>query len=49
MADGDAIVLASGGPRVGMMVTFVVLVQVGLAVAYVIYKRRRNSSPKKYL
>ncbi|KAF8249846.1 concanavalin A-like lectin/glucanase [Wilcoxina mikolae CBS 423.85] len=42
-------VLAHGGPRIGMMVTIVVLVQVALAVAYVIYKRRRNSSPKKYL
>lgn len=42
-------VLATGGPKIGMMVTIVVLVQVGLAVAYVIYKKRRNSSPKKYL
>jgi mannose-binding lectin 1 len=42
-------VLTTGGPKIGMMVTIVVLVQVGLAVAYVIYKKRRNSSPKKYL
>jgi len=42
-------VLETGGPKIGMMVTIVVLVQVGLAVAYVIYKKRRNSSPKKYL
>jgi mannose-binding lectin 1 len=41
--------LTTGGPKIGMMVTIVVLVQVGLAVAYVLYKKRRNSSPKKYL
>jgi len=42
-------VLATGGPKVGLILTFIAILQVGLAGAYVIYKRRRNSSPKKYL
>ncbi|KAI5779285.1 concanavalin A-like lectin/glucanase domain-containing protein [Geopyxis carbonaria] len=42
-------VLATGGPKIGMMLTIVVLFQIALAAAYIIYKRRRNSSPKKYL
>ena len=48
-ADGCLAVLTHGSPRLGMMVTIVVVVQVALAGCYVIYKRRRNSSPKKYL
>ncbi|KAI5814234.1 concanavalin A-like lectin/glucanase domain-containing protein [Pyronema omphalodes] len=42
-------VLASGGPKIWLMVTIVVFVQVALAGGYIIYKKRRNSSPKKYL
>lgn len=42
-------VLSHGGPRMGVMVIIMVVVQVALAGCYVIYKKRRNSSPKKYL
>lgn len=35
--------------KIGMMLFMVILVQIGLAVAYMLYKRRRHSSPKKYL
>ncbi|KAF7512493.1 hypothetical protein GJ744_001428 [Endocarpon pusillum] len=42
-------VVSSSAPRVGLLVGVVVVVQVGLAAAYVIYKRRRNQAPKKYL
>ncbi len=37
------------GPRLGMYAFGVVAVQVMIAGAYVVYKRRRNSMPKKYL
>lgn len=33
----------------GMFVFIVVAVQVMLAGAFIVYKRRRNSMPKKYL
>lgn len=36
-------------PRLGFAIGAVVVVQIALAVAYVVYKRRRNGSPKKYL
>lgn len=39
----------SNAPRVGFLVGVVVLVQVGLAASYVVYKRRRGQAPKKYL
>jgi lectin, mannose-binding 1 len=42
-------VVSSSAPRMGVLVTVVVLVQVGLAAAYVVYKRRRSQAPKKYL
>ena len=42
-------VVTSSAPRIGFLVTIVVLVQIGLAAAYVIYKRRRSQVPKKYL
>jgi mannose-binding lectin 1 len=42
-------VLAAGSSKIGMMLFLVVLVQVGLAVSYMVYKRRRHNSPKKYL
>jgi lectin, mannose-binding 1 len=42
-------VVSNRSPRFGFLITVVVLVQVGLAVAYVIYKRRRAQAPKKYL
>lgn len=33
----------------GMFVFIVVAVQIMLAGAFIVYKRRRNSMPKKYL
>lgn len=42
-------VVSSSAPRVGFLVAVVILVQVGLAASYVVYKRRRNQAPKKYL
>ncbi len=42
-------VVSSSAPRMGVLVAVVVLVQVGLAAAYVVYKRKRSQAPKKYL
>lgn len=42
-------VITRSAPRMGFLIAVVVLVQVGLAAAYVVYKRRRNQAPKKYL
>jgi lectin, mannose-binding 1 len=42
-------VVRSAARRVGWLVGVVVVVQLGLAVAYVVYKRRRSQTPKKYL
>lgn len=42
-------VFRTHGPRLGMFAAVVVAVQVMMAGAYIIYKRRRNSMPKKYL
>ena len=39
----------SSAPRVGSLAALVLAMQVGLAVAYVFYKRRRSMAPKKYL
>ncbi|KAF2772618.1 concanavalin A-like lectin/glucanase [Teratosphaeria nubilosa] len=36
-------------PRMGLFVGVIVAVQLALAAAFVLYKRRRNSMPKKYL
>lgn len=33
----------------GMFVAIIVAVQIMLAGVYIVYKRRRNSMPKKYL
>lgn len=42
-------VISASAPRMGMFVFVVVAVQVMMAGAYIIYKRRRASMPKKYL
>jgi lectin, mannose-binding 1 len=42
-------VVSSSAPRMGFLVGVVVVVQIGLAVAYVVYKRRRGQGSKKYL
>ena len=41
--------IANHAPRVGFMITSLILFQCILAVAYVVYKRRRANAPKKYL
>lgn len=42
-------VMSKSAPRLGMFVFIIIAVQVMLAGAYIVYKRRRNSMPKKYL
>ncbi|KAK5168642.1 uncharacterized protein LTR77_005951 [Saxophila tyrrhenica] len=42
-------IMRTHGPRLGMFAFAVVAVQVLMAGGYIIYKRRRNSMPKKYL
>lgn len=42
-------VVKSSAPSMVVLVGVLVLVQAGLAVAYVLYKRRRSQAPKKYL
>ncbi|WPH04882.1 Hypothetical protein R9X50_00777900 [Acrodontium crateriforme] len=42
-------VITSAAPRMGTFVGVIVAVQILLAIAYVVYKRRINSMPKKYL
>lgn len=44
-----AIVISASAPKMGMFVAIIVAVQIMLAGVYIIYKRRRNSMPKKYL
>ncbi|KAL7276513.1 hypothetical protein RUND412_000504 [Rhizina undulata] len=39
----------SSGPKISLGITIMIVVQVILATAYVVYKRRRANSPKKYL
>ncbi|EMC95865.1 hypothetical protein BAUCODRAFT_34632 [Baudoinia panamericana UAMH 10762] len=41
--------IRSSAPRMGMFVFVVVAVQIMLAGAYIVYKRRRDRMPKKYL
>lgn len=41
--------VADHAPRVGFMITCFMLFQLALVVAYVLYKRRRANTPKKYL
>ena len=42
-------IVKTSAPRMWVFVSWVVVVQLILAVAYVIYKRRRANAPKKYL
>ena len=44
-----AIVVLSSAPRMGLVIFFLVAVQMALAGAYVWYKRRRANMPKKFL
>ncbi|KAF3906160.1 hypothetical protein ABW20_dc0100656 [Dactylellina cionopaga] len=37
------------GPRMGFSISLLIVFQVMLAIAYVVYKRRRSLAPKKYL
>lgn len=41
--------LLSHGPRMGMGITVLILFQIALVGAYIMYKRRRANAPKKYL
>jgi len=41
--------LTTNTPRVGFGITLLIIFQLVLVVAYIVYKRRRASSPKKYL
>ncbi|RPA94152.1 concanavalin A-like lectin/glucanase [Choiromyces venosus 120613-1] len=41
--------LSTSTPKVGFGVTLLIVFQLVLVVAYIVYKRRRASSPKKYL
>ncbi|KAK6348284.1 hypothetical protein TWF718_006090 [Orbilia javanica] len=43
----DAVV--SHGPNMGFSISILIVFQVMLAIAYIVYKRRRSMSPKKYL
>lgn len=42
-------VLQGGTSRFGTLLTVLIVIQVAVFGSYVYYKRRRNSSPKKYL
>lgn len=42
-------VISASAPKMGMFVAIIVAVQIMLAGVYIVYKRRRNSMPKKYL
>ncbi|KAI5298717.1 hypothetical protein KEM55_003026 [Ascosphaera atra] len=41
--------ILTSAPRMGMLVLIIVVVQLGLAGSYMLYKKRRESMPKKYL
>ncbi len=43
------LVIRASAPRMGMFVFVVLAFQVMLVGAYVVYKRRRDRMPKKYL
>ena len=50
LTDGMAIVVINASkPRMGMFIFVVLAMQIMLAGAYIVYKRRRASMPKKYL
>ncbi|KAI9832675.1 MAG: hypothetical protein M1819_004260 [Sarea resinae] len=42
-------IINTSSPRMGLFIFVVLVFQLGLAAAYVVYKRRRASAPKKYL
>jgi len=42
-------VISASAPRMGMFLFVVIAVQIMMAGAYIVYKKRRNSMPKKYL
>lgn len=48
-ADETCAVISASSPRMGMFVFIVLAVQIMLAGAYIVYKRRRATMPKKYL
>lgn len=48
-ANATITVVTSSAPRMGMFIAVVVAVQIMLAGAYIVYKKRRDSAPKKYL
>ncbi|KAF3924849.1 hypothetical protein ABW21_db0204412 [Orbilia brochopaga] len=41
--------ITTHGPRMGFSVSILIVFQVMLVIAYVVYKRRRSMAPKKYL
>ncbi|KAK8206734.1 hypothetical protein M8818_004568 [Zalaria obscura] len=45
----NSIVVTGSAPRMGMFVFVVIAVQVMMAGAYLVYKKRRDNAPKKYL
>lgn len=45
----DPLVVSASSPKMGTFIGVVVAVQILLAAAYVVYKRRRANAPKKYL
>ena len=42
-------VISSRAPNLGLFIFLVLLLQLLLAAAYIVYKRRRATAPKKYL
>lgn len=42
-------VVTSSAPKMGKYIAVVVAVQIMLAGAYIVYKKRRANAPKKYL
>ncbi|KAK5137162.1 hypothetical protein LTR08_000667 [Meristemomyces frigidus] len=49
LPDTVARLISASAPRMGVFVGIVVAVQILLAGAFIVYKRRRNGMPKKYL
>jgi len=43
------LVVTGSAPKMGMFVLLVVAVQVVMLGVYIVYKKRRDSAPKKYL
>jgi len=42
-------VISTSRPRMGFLITIVIVFQLLLAASYIAYKRRRANAPKKYL